>query len=76
MAQSTNISAHSPDSADSQSVEMPRPTAWPIVLALGITLAALGAATSLTFCAVGGVLLCYRTFRLDFSIAPRPRARA
>jgi mono/diheme cytochrome c family protein len=38
-------------------VEMPRPTVWPIVLSLGIVLAALGVTTSLFFCAVGGVLL-------------------
>jgi mono/diheme cytochrome c family protein len=45
------------DPAANGAVEMPRPTAWPIVLALGITLAALGAATSLAFAAVGGVLV-------------------
>ena len=38
-------------------VEMPRPTAWPIVLSLGIVLVALGVATNLFFCAVGGLLL-------------------
>ncbi len=41
---------------------MPRPTAWPIVLAVGITLAALGAATSKAFCAVGGVLFAIGLF--------------
>ena len=60
MAQSTNIS-RIPD-ATIASVEMPRPTAWPIVLALGITLAALGAATSKAFCAVGGVLFVIGLF--------------
>src|SRR5439155_14528304 len=38
-------------------VEMPRPTAWPIVLSLGVTMIALGIATSLAFSAVGGTLL-------------------
>jgi hypothetical protein len=37
-------------------VEMPRPTAWPIVLALGITLVGAGLATSLALVAVGAVL--------------------
>ncbi len=36
---------------------MPRPTAWPIVIALAITLVALGAATSIAFCCVGAALL-------------------
>ena len=39
------------------SVEMPRPTAWPIVLSLGVTMIALGIATSLAFSVVGGALL-------------------
>src|SRR4051812_39883779 len=37
-------------------VEMPRATAWPIALAAGIALALIGAATSLVFCVVGGLL--------------------
>jgi mono/diheme cytochrome c family protein len=37
-------------------IEMPRPTAWPIVLGLGIVLIALGVATSLFFCAIGAVV--------------------
>ena len=36
---------------------MPRTTAWPIVLSLGVVLLALGVATDLTFSVVGGVLL-------------------
>lgn len=43
--------------ADHDSVEMPRPTAWPIVIALAIVLLALGVATSLAFCVLGGALL-------------------
>ncbi len=39
------------------SVEMPRPTAWPIVIAAAVALLALGVATSLVFCILGGVLL-------------------
>ncbi len=38
------------------SVEMPRPTVAPMVLALGIVLAAAGVATNFAFLAVGGVL--------------------
>jgi mono/diheme cytochrome c family protein len=53
--------AHDPNSkADGHAagtVEMPRPTAWPLVLGLGILLVALGVATNLFFCIVGGVLL-------------------
>jgi mono/diheme cytochrome c family protein len=50
---------HSNSTGDPQngSVEMPRPTVWPIVLGLGIVLAALGAATSLAFCVVGFVVM-------------------
>jgi hypothetical protein len=42
--------------AGSETVEMPRATAWPIVLALGITLLGAGLATSLVLSAVGAVL--------------------
>ncbi len=38
-------------------VEMPSATAWPIVLAAGITLVMLGVATSLVFAVVGGLLM-------------------
>lgn len=38
-------------------VEMPRPTSWPIVVALAITMIALGAATDIAFAIVGGSLL-------------------
>ena len=42
-----------------ESVEMPRPTAAPIVLALGIALLAAGFALSLVFVAVGALVLFY-----------------
>lgn len=42
--------------AQSDSVEMPRPTVAPLVLSLGIALAAVGVATNLTFVLVGLVL--------------------
>ena len=38
---------------------MPRPTAWPIVLALGITLLGAGLATSLALSVVGAVLFVF-----------------
>ena len=41
---------------DSSSVEMPKPTAAPLVLAVGIVLAAMGVATSLAFLFVGVVV--------------------
>ena len=44
------------DPADRESVEMPRSTAWPIVLALGITLLGAGLVTSLALSLVGAVL--------------------
>ena len=47
---------------DHDSVEMPRPTAWPIVIALAVTLLALGAATSLAFCIIGAALLIISLF--------------
>jgi hypothetical protein len=47
-----NKPAHATDGK----VEMPAPTAWPVVLAAGITLAMLGVATSLVFSIAGGVL--------------------
>ena len=45
------------DSAnDSTSVDMPQPTAAPVVLALGIVLMAMGVATSLAFLFVGVIV--------------------
>jgi hypothetical protein len=43
-------------SAGHEAVEMPRPTAWPIVLALGITLVGAGLATHPAILAVGAAL--------------------
>jgi hypothetical protein len=42
-----------------ESVEMPRATAWPIVLALGITLLGAGLATNLALSLVGAVLFAF-----------------
>ncbi len=41
---------------ESSTVDMPKPTAAPLVLAVGIVLAAMGVATSLAFLFVGGVV--------------------
>lgn len=56
MTRSTDISPDSPASAGADSVEMPRPTAWPIVLALGITFLGAGLATSPALLVVGAML--------------------
>jgi hypothetical protein len=45
------------ESHDPGGVELPRATAWPLVLALGIALLAAGLATNLAFSVVGGMLL-------------------
>ena len=45
-----------PHTHDTDGIEMPEPTAAPLVFALGIALLGLGLATSLIFVAVGGVL--------------------
>ncbi len=45
------------ETADRTSVEMPRPTAAPMVLSLGIALLAAGVATSYAILCVGGVLV-------------------
>jgi hypothetical protein len=42
--------------ADGNSVELPRPTAWPLVLSLGVALAAAGVVTGSAFFLVGGVV--------------------
>jgi hypothetical protein len=47
--------SHGADRADS--VEMPEPTIWPMVLSLGLVLIAAGVATNLTLAAIGGLLL-------------------
>jgi uncharacterized membrane protein YagU involved in acid resistance len=47
------------DEAGTETVQMPRATAWPIVLALGISLLGAGLATSLVLSAVGAVLFVF-----------------
>jgi hypothetical protein len=42
--------------ADSNSVKVPRPTAWPMVLSLGVALAATGVVTGTAFFLVGGAV--------------------
>lgn len=39
-----------------ETIELPAPTVWPMVLALGLTLLALGLATSLVYCVMGLVV--------------------
>lgn len=47
----------SPDSKSDQSVEIPAPTVWPLVLSLGIALLFAGLATTLVLSMVGAILL-------------------
>ncbi len=56
MTSSIDGTSDRPDPAGAETVEMPRPTAWPIVLALGITLLGAGLVTSLALSVVGAVL--------------------
>src|SRR5262245_55732374 len=42
--------------SDRGSVELPRPTAWPLVLSLGLALAAVGVVAGPAFLLVGGVV--------------------
>ena len=58
----TRISDRSSDRRippDPEGLEMPRATAWPIVLALGLTLLGAGLATSLVLSVVGAVLFVF-----------------
>ncbi len=58
----TRISGRSSDQADSavaESLEMPRATPWPIVLALGLALLGAGLATSLVLSLVGALLFVF-----------------
>ncbi len=57
MTSPIDSSPDSPGPAVFEGLETPRPTAWPIVLALGITLLGAGLATSLALVVVG-VVLC------------------
>jgi hypothetical protein len=67
-------SAHSTD--DHDWVEMPRPTAAPLVLAVGISLLAIGVATSLVFVPVGAVVLILGLARwIDQLASPRGQLR-
>ena len=45
---------HRPE--EGPNVEMPKPTIWPMVLGLGVTLLGAGVATSPAFLALGGVI--------------------
>jgi hypothetical protein len=49
----------SPGTDHSDSVEMPQPTVWPLVLAVGLLLTAAGVATSLALAATGGILFAF-----------------
>src|SRR5579872_6656272 len=57
---------HKAGPAHGETIHLPAPTAWPIVLALGCTLAAAGLVTSLWVTAFGSVLMlsgCVGWFR-------------
>jgi hypothetical protein len=56
MTSSIDSSSDRQDRAGLETVEIPESTAWPIVLALGITLLGAGLVTSLVLSAVGAVL--------------------
>ena len=62
MTSAIDTSPSSQDPPGQKSVEMPRATAWPIVLALGITLLGAGLATSLALSVVGAVLFVFGLF--------------
>jgi hypothetical protein len=59
MTSSTDPSSDRQDRAGLESVEVPQPTAWPIVLALGITLLGAGLVTNLTLSIVGAALFAF-----------------
>src|SRR5437868_2801008 len=50
------MSGELPRPADGPTVEVPRPTAWPMVLSLGVALLAAGVATSPAFLVLGGLI--------------------
>jgi hypothetical protein len=56
MTSASNATSDAHNPAGGESVEMPRTTVWPLVLALGITLLCAGLATSLVLSAVGAGL--------------------
>ena len=51
-----NESHSTDDSASSASIKMPKPTAAPLVLAVGIALSAMGVTASLAFLCVGVIV--------------------
>jgi len=57
------------------SVEMPRPTVAPLVLAVGITLLAAGVPLGLAFVVVGAVVHRRRIELLDHAVSAGPGAR-
>ncbi len=57
MASEPETSAPSDSAANQNSVEMPRPTAGPLILCLGLTLLAAGTMLGLAFLAAGSVIL-------------------
>lgn len=59
MTSSIDSSLDRQDAPGRESVEMPRPTVWPIVLALGITLMGAGLAASMALSVVGAVLFIF-----------------
>ena len=59
MTSASDTSSDTPDSAGPEIVEVPRSTAWPLVLALGITLLVTGLATSLALSIVGAILFLF-----------------
>jgi hypothetical protein len=59
MTSSIDSSLDPQDAAGHESVEVPRATVWPIVLALGITLMGAGLASSMALSVVGAVLFVF-----------------
>ncbi|MGD9632376.1 MAG: hypothetical protein AB7G28_08700 [Pirellulales bacterium] len=68
--------SHDPHSSGKDWVELPRPTAAPLVLATGIALVAMGVATSLAFVPVGILVFIVGLGRwIDQMISPRGHVR-
>ena len=59
MTNSGGSSSVREDPAEPESLEMPRATPWPIVLALGLALLGAGLATSLVLALVGALLFVF-----------------
>jgi hypothetical protein len=62
MTEGTEHGSAVPDRAAQSSVEMPRATVWPIVVALGVTMLGAGWATNLVLSLVGAVLFVLGLF--------------